>query len=131
MVDTPTPGNGFSEAIRHAAPYTPIIAGAVLSMAFGEKLTIRGKILSAIVGLCAAQFIAPFLVDIVGLFWPGDGVPVSVVSVIGFACGAFGMIILSGLAQAAAKYSKDPLSLVRVNLGPVSIGGKADEEPAP
>jgi hypothetical protein len=80
------------------------------------------------VGLCAAQFIAPFLVDIVALFWPGDSVPVSVVSVIGFACGAFGMIILSGLAQAFAKYSKDPLSLVRVNVGPVSIGGKTDDE---
>jgi hypothetical protein len=130
MADTPTPGTGISEALRHAAPYTPIIAGAVLSMAFGEKLTIRGKILSAIVGLCAAQFIAPFLADIVNLFWPGDVLPVSVVSVIGFACGAFGMIILSGLAQALAKYSKDPLALVRVQLGAVTVGGKPDEEAA-
>lgn len=125
MADTPTPGGGFAEAIRHLAPYAPVFAGAVLSMAFGERLTIRGKLLSAGVGLATALWVAPFACDLIDLFWPGDGLPTSVVAVVGFAAGAFGMIMLSGLAQALARYSRDPLSLVRVQIGGVIITGGA------
>lgn len=125
MADTPTPGGPIAEAVRHFAPYAPVFGGAVLSMAFGERLTIRGKLVSAAAGLAAALWIAPFLCDLAGLFWPGDILPTSVVAVIGFACGAFGMILLSGLAQALARYSKDPLSLVRIQVGGVIITGGA------
>lgn len=59
MADTPQPGTGLSELLRHFTPYAPIVAGAVMSMAFGERLTIRGKVLSAVVGLGAAFWIAP------------------------------------------------------------------------
>lgn len=125
MADTPTPHSGVADLLRVIAPYAPVFGGAVLSMAFGERLTIRGKLLSASVGLAAALWVAPFLVDLLGLFWPGGSLPTSVVAVIGFACGAFGMILLSGLAQALARYSRDPLSLVRVQIGGVIITGGA------
>ena len=128
MADTPTPGGPIAEAVRHFAPYAPVFGGAVLSMAFGERLTIRGKLVSAGAGLAAALWIAPFLCDLAGLFWPGDELPRSVVAVIGFACGAFGMIVLSGLAQAAKKYSMDPLKLVRIQVGGVIITGGASAE---
>lgn len=128
MAETPTPGGPIAEAVRHFAPYAPVFGGAVLSMAFGERLTIRGKLVSAGAGLAAALWIAPFLCDIAALFWPGDELPRSAVTIIGFACGAFGMIVLSGLAQAAKKYSSDPLKLVRIQVGGTIITGGADPE---
>lgn len=128
MAETPTPGGGLAELIRHFAPYAPIFGGAVLSMAFGERLTIRGKLFSGGAGLAAALWVAPFLCDLADLFWPGEGLPPSVVTVIGFACGTFGMIVLSGLAQAAKKYSMDPLKLVRIQVGGVIITGGASAE---
>lgn len=123
MAETPAPNGAISELLRHLAPYTPVVAGSVLSMAFGERLTIRGKILSAVVGVVAALCVAPFLIDCIHLVWPGGRAPTSVATVVGFACGAFGMVVLAGLAQALAKYSRDPLSLVRMKLGPVEFGG--------
>lgn len=123
MAETPTPNGALSELLRHLAPYTPVVAGGVLSMAFGERLTIRGKILSAVVGVAAALFVAPFIIDCIHLFWPGGVAPTSLATLVGFGCGAFGMVLLSGLAQALAKYSRDPLALVRVKLGPVEFGG--------
>ena len=129
MADAPQTGGGLTEALKHLAPYAPIVAGAMLSMAFGEKLTIRGKMLSAVVGLAAAFWIAPALCDVAALFWPGDKLPTSIVAVIGLACGAFGMVILAGLAQALAKYASDPLSLVRVQIGGVIIAGGAKVNP--
>lgn len=125
MADTPQPHGGVGELLRHLAPYAPVFGGAVLSMAFGERLTIRGKLLSAGVGLAAAMWVAPFLVDIARLLWRWGELPTSAVAVIGFACGAFGMILLSGLAQALAKYSRDPLKLVRIQIGNVIITGGA------
>ncbi|WP_298699172.1 hypothetical protein [uncultured Brevundimonas sp.] len=125
MADTPTPTGGLAEAVRHLAPYAPVMGGAMLSMAFGERLTIRGKVLSAGAGLLMALFVAPFVVDIITAVWPWGDAPASLAPVIGFGCGAFGMTILSGLMQALAKYSKDPLSLVRVQIGGVIITGGA------
>lgn len=126
MPETPSPAGPASDLVRAIAPFAPVFAGAVLSMAFGERLTIRGKLLSAAGGVAAAWYIAPVICEVIDLFWPGDGLPTSVTALVGFACAAFGMIVLSGLAQALARYSRDPLSLVRVKFGPVEIGGKGE-----
>lgn len=126
MADNPPPGTGaLADALRQLIPYLPGIAGAVFSMAFGEKLTIRGKVLSASVGVASAWWLAPFICDVIDwLWWPGEGVPVTVANLIGFVSGLFGMILLAGLAQALARYSKDPLSLVRIQIGGATIGGR-------
>lgn len=127
MADNPAPlTSGMVDVLKTLAPYAPGFAGAVFSMAFGERLTIRGKLLSAAGGLASAWFIAPFICDLVDLWWPGQGVPTSLANLIGFACGVFGMIVLTGLAQALARYSKDPLSLVRVQIGGAVIGGRGE-----
>lgn len=124
MAEPQPPGGpaGFADLIKILAPYAPGFAGAVFSMAFGEKLTLRGKVLSALVGLASAWWIAPFLCAVLDLWWPGAGLPIEAPPLIGFSCGVFGMIVLAGLAQALAKYSKDPLSLVRIQFGGASIG---------
>ena len=129
MADTPPPSGALVDFVRAIGPYVPGIAGAILSMAFGEKLTIRGKLLSVTVGMAAVLFVAPALVTVGGHFWPGGGpLPVQMVGFIGFVAGTFGMVLLSGLAQALARYSRDPLSLVRVQIGGVIITGGAKRE---
>lgn len=123
MPESPPAGAGaLVDMLKHLTPYAPGFAGALFSMAFGERLTIRGKLLSAAAGLASAYWLAPFLCDVLDLFWPGDGLPASLPPLVGFTCGVFGMIFLAGIAQALAKYSKDPLSLVRIKFGPVEIG---------
>lgn len=47
---------------------------------------------------------------------------------VGFVSGTFGMVLLSGLAQALARYSRDPLSLVRIQVGGVTITGGINRE---
>ena len=113
---------GFIDLLKALAPYAPGFAGAVFSMAFGEKLTIRGKLLSAAMGVASAWWFAPFACDVLDLFWPGAGLPASIPPLVGFVSGLFGMILVAGLAQAVAKYSRDPLSLVRIQIGGASIG---------
>lgn len=127
MAETPSPSGALAEALRHMAPYLPGFAGAVLSMAVGERLTIRGKLLSAAVGMACVVFIAPTLSEVAALFWPGDSLPTAVVTTIGFVSGLFGMIMLAGFAAAAAKYSRDPFKLIRIQLpGGGYIGGTGD-----
>ncbi len=115
------------DLLKSLAVYAPGMAGAVFSMAFGEKLTIRGKLLSAALGLASAWWLAPFICDLIDwIWWPGEGVPVSLANLVGFCCGLFGMILLAGLAEALAKYSRDPLSLVRVQIGGATIGTRPE-----
>jgi hypothetical protein len=129
--DNPPPGL-LVEIMRAIGPYVPGIAGAVLSMAFGEKLTIRGKLLSVVAGVASVLWIAPALVAVAAHLWPGGGdLPVQMVGFVGFVSGTFGMVLLSGLAQALARYSRDPLSLVRIKVGGVTITGGIQEGDAP
>ncbi|WP_433934399.1 hypothetical protein [Brevundimonas diminuta] len=129
MADTPTPTGALADFVRLVAPYVPGVAGAVLSMAFGEKLTVRGKLLSVAAGVASVLWIAPAMVAVAAHFWPGEGeLPVQLVGFVGFVSGTFGMVLLSGLAQALARYSRDPLSLVRIQVGGVIITGGANRE---
>ena len=104
-------------------PFAPGAAGALLSLAVAENLTIRGKLVSGFGGLASAIFVAPALCVLADPFLPGQGIPLPVANLVGFLCGTFGMIILAGLAKALAAYSSDPLKLVKVDLGAVKIGG--------
>lgn len=104
-------------------PYAPGVAGAVLSLAFGEKLTVRGKALSVVGGLACALWLAPAIVAGLGAVWPWGKLPGEFVSAFAFLTGLFGMIVLAGLAQAAAKYAGDPLKLIKFEVGGLRIGG--------
>lgn len=105
------------------APMTPGVAGAVLSLAFGEKLTVRGKALSVMGGLFCALWIAPALIAIASALWPWGKFPSELGNAITFLTGLLGMIALAGLAQAVGKYAGDPLKLIKFEVGGLRIGG--------
>lgn len=108
--------------LKGLAPYAPGVGGVVLSLLFGEKLTVRGKIVSGVGGLAAVKWVAPAICLGLNPFLPGPQIPIDLANMVGFLTGCFGMIVLSGFAQALATYARDPLKLVKVQLGPVSIG---------
>lgn len=110
-------------ALSKLAPMTPGVAGAVLSLAFGEKLTVRGKALSVMIGLAAALWIAPAVIAILGAVWPWGKFPSELGNAITFLTGLMGMITLAGLAQAIGKYAGDPLKLIKFEMGGLRIGG--------
>lgn len=132
MADTPPPSGALADFLRLVGPYVPGIAGAVLSMAFGDKLTFRGRLLSLLAGLAAVLWIAPLLVVLAEHLWPLDGaLPLQAVACISFLTGTFGMVVLSGFAQALAKYSRDPFGLVKFKAGGLTIGGASPEGESP
>lgn len=108
---------------KQAIPYLPGLAGAALSMMFGENLTVRGKALSLAIGIASALFVAPGAGDIVDLLWPGVGLPSGVPGLIGFASGLFGMTACAGLMQWVAKWAQNPLGMVKFKVGPLDIDG--------
>lgn len=105
------------------APMTPGVAGAVLSLAFGEKLTVKGKAISVGGGLACALWVAPALVALAAALWPWGKFPLELGNAITFLTGLLGMIALAGLAQAVAKYAGDPLKLIKFEVGGLRIGG--------
>lgn len=132
MAETPPPTGALADLLRLVGPYVPGLAGAVLSMAFGDKLTFRGKLLSLLAGLAAVLWVAPLLVVLAGPIWPLEGdLPLQAVACISFLTGTFGMVVLSGLAQALAKYSQDPFGLVKFQAGGLSIGGASPKGESP
>lgn len=123
MAETNPTGYGLSDLVRVASPWVVPVSGAVLGMAFGEGLTVKGRILSLAMGLAAAIWLGPALVGTSASLWPWGQFPAEVGTAITFLTGLFGMVLLSGFAQALAKYSRDPFRLVRIQAGPVTIGG--------
>ncbi|KQV66651.1 hypothetical protein [Caulobacter sp. Root343] len=105
------------------APMTPGVAGAVLSLAFGEKLTVRGKTISVVIGLASALWIAPAVIAVLAVLWPWGKFPVELGNAITFLTGLLGMIALAGFAQAVGKYAGDPLKLIKFEVGGLRIGG--------
>lgn len=105
------------------APMTPGVAGAVLSLAFGEKLTVRGKAMSVLGGLASALWIAPAVVAVLSALWPWGKFPAELGNAISFLTGLLGMIALAGFAQAVGKYAGDPLRLIKFEMGGLRIGG--------
>lgn len=129
MADTPTPSGALADLVRLIGPYVPGVAGALLGMAFGERLTIRGRLLAIAAGVASVLWVAPAVVVAVEHFlFDGRALPVQLVGFIGFAAGTFGLVLLSGLVQALARYASDPLSLVRIQVGGVTITGGLNRE---
>lgn len=102
--------------LAKAATFAPGFAGAVLSLAFVEKLTMRGRMVTVLVGIAAAAFLAPALADGVDLFWPGD-MPRSVRSAIQFVVGLCAMGCIPPLLGYLKKVASDPFSLVKARIG--------------
>jgi hypothetical protein len=74
-------------------------------------------------GLIAAIWIAPGLIAVLALLWPGNVVPAEMLSFVGFLCGLFGMTAFAGLMKFVAKWSQNPLGMVKLKIGPLDIDG--------
>lgn len=122
MADNPADPHVVA-VLHQMSPYAPGLAGAILSMAVGEKLTFRGRALAGIVGLTCVFWVAPFLSALTAIYWPAPTLPVAALNFIGFVTGVFGFTIMAGAMQALAKYVGDPLRLVKFQFGPFTVGG--------
>lgn len=104
-------------ALAKLASFAPGFAGAVLSLAFVENLSVRGRVVCVAVGLACAAFIAPAAADMLALAWPG-AMPNSVRSAIQFLVALSGMGLIPPLLAWLKKVAGDPLSLLKVRIGP-------------
>lgn len=102
----------IAAALAQLASFTPGFAGAVLSLAFVENLTMRGRALTVSVGVAAAAFLAPALADAADLLWPGD-MPRSVRSAIQFLVALCAMGCFPPLLAFLKRLAGDPLSLIK------------------
>lgn len=130
MADQP-PEPHVIAAVKLLASFGPGAAGTVLALMLAQNLTWRGVLVSAFAGLTCVLFVAPALTIVASAVWAWGTMPVAVVNLIGFICGLIGMAFTSGIVQAAARYSKDPLAWVRVKFGPVEIGDTSAGEANP
>lgn len=117
MADSPLTEPALASALAKVAAFAPGFAGAVLSLAFVETLTIRGRIVAVLVGLLSAMFLAPAICSLLDLFWPGD-LPGTVSKAILFLTGLCAMGCLPKLLRWLEKLAGDPLSLLKVKVGP-------------
>ena len=113
--------------LKVIAPYLPGFAGAVLALAFLEKLTPRGRIVAVAVGLASASFLGPAFSALADLFWPGV-MPLSVDGAIKFLTGLLGMGCLPPFLGWVRKVAGDPLNLLKIQIGP---GGASMGAPGP
>lgn len=112
------PGEPAVAAIlSKAASFLPGFAGSVLSLAFVEALTLRGRVLAVIVGLCAVVWLSPAIAAGTDLVWPG-AMPPEVRSAIQFLTGLCAMGCLPQLLAWLRRVAGDPLSLLKVRVGP-------------
>lgn len=117
MADNPMGEPQVAALIGKAVAFAPGFAGAVLSLAFLEKLTIRGRVVAVMVGLASAMFMAPGIVDFIDLAWPGQ-IPATFARMIQFLVSISAMGFLPQLLGWLKKIAGDPLSLLKVRFGP-------------
>lgn len=123
MADNPMGEPQVAALIGKWAAYAPGIGGAILSMTWGEKLTVREKLIGVAVGLAMAFWVAPGFLVFLGHWWPQEVASPQVISMAGAVFGLFGMT----LATAVKRF----VTTIRVQLalGPLKIN--QDGEGAP
>lgn len=123
MADNPMGEPQVAALIGKWAAYAPGIGGAILSMTWGEKLTVHEKLIGVAVGLASAFWFAPGFLVILGHWWPQEVRSPQVISMTGAVFGLFGMT--------GATAVKRFVTTIRVQLalGPLKIN--QDGEGAP
>lgn len=127
------PPEPFMAGLKIVAPYVPGFAGAVLALAFLERLTLKGRVVAVVVGLAAAAFLGPAFAALADLFWPGDGgaLPKEIAAAIQFLTGLLGMGCLPPFLGWTRKVAGDPLNLLKIQIGPGGAAGGQDAGGAP
>ena len=123
MADNPMGEPQMAAVLGKIAAYAPGIGGAILSMTWGEKLTVHEKLIGVAVGLAMAFWVAPGFLVFLGHRWPQEVASPQVISMAGAVFGLFGMT----LATAVKRF----VTTIRVQLalGPLKIN--QDGEGAP
>lgn len=92
-------------AVKAAWPYLGSVGGAIVSLAFLPKLTVRGRVLAFFVGSITATFVGPALIDL----WFGGVVTYRVFGFLNFAISVSAMgtipIALSRVKTLATKWT--------------------------
>ena len=117
------PGPNLAAFLKAVWPYVPGIAGAVLSMAIAEQLTLKGKLISLACGLAASIWLAPMAGAVLALVWPGGEVGPHVLGGLGLVCGLSGMALFTGLVHFAGRFGSNPFGMLKIKFGPVDIDG--------
>lgn len=107
----------IAAALAKLASFGPGFAGAVVSLAWVEDLTVRGRVIAVVVGLTSAIFLGPLFCEIVDLFWPGEGLPPGARTGVLFMTGLCAMGCLPKLLDWLKRLAGDPLSLLKVRGG--------------
>ncbi|MDP2214992.1 hypothetical protein [Phenylobacterium sp.] len=107
----------IAAALAKLASIGPGFAGAVVSLAWVEDLTVRGRGVAVMVGLVSAIFLGPAICDLVDLFWPGEGLPAGARTGALFMTGLCAMGCLPKLLDWLKRVAGDPLSLLKVRGG--------------
>lgn len=105
-------------ALKHLAPFMPGVAGAILSLTWGERLTPRQKLAALGVGLAMAFWAAPAFLVVIGRWTPDLARSPSVISLAGLAFGLFGMTLATAMQRVIAHVR------VSLELGPLKIGDR-------
>lgn len=112
-------------ALKHVAPYIPGVAGAVLSLVWGERLSPWEKTGAIGVGLVMAFWGAPGVLEVMAIWWPALAHSTSVISMTGAMLGLFGMAIATTLRRLITYVQ------VKIELGPLKVserGSVFDED---
>jgi hypothetical protein len=107
----------ITAALAKLASIGPGFAGAVVSLAWVEDLTVRGRVMAVVVGLVSAIFLGPAICELVDLFWPGEGLPPGARTGALFMTGLCAMGCLPKLLDWLKRVAGDPLSLLKVRGG--------------
>lgn len=104
--------------LKQVAPYMPGVAGAVLSLAWGEKLSPRQKLFGIGIGFVMAVWVGPAFLVLIGLRWPDLAKSSQVVLATGLLFGLFGMTLASA-AQRLITAAR-----IKFQMGPIEIGSR-------
>lgn len=119
MAETPSPSGPLADVLRLVAPHAAGFAGAVLALAFLDTLTIRGRIVAVAVGLASSIWFPPLILAVASVFIPAAaGVSQEVKSGLAFLTGLSAMGVLPPFLAWIKRVAGDPLSLLRVRVGP-------------
>ena len=123
MADNPMGEPQMAAVLGKIAAYGPGVGGAILSMTWGEKLTVREKLIGVAVCLAMAFWVAPGFLVFLGHWWPQEVASPQVISMTGAVFGLFGMTGATAIKRFVTTIR------VQLALGPLKIN--QDGEGAP
>lgn len=131
MADHPGDPN-LGVILKQLAALAPGFAGVLVSLGWAENMTIRGRLTLVVGGLACAWSMPPLIVKLVPTLWPPAAtMTTEMAGVAGLLFGMLAMRALQSLATFLAAFFGDPFKLIKVSVGPVTMGGSINEPSTP